>query len=83
MGDPAADWWTMADIAAFLSSRSGREVKVASVRRYRVRPRERGGLPPEDRMFGQTPVWRPQTVIHWCEHDRRGQGFRSDRAELG
>jgi hypothetical protein len=69
--DPGADWWTMDDIAAYLG------VKVASVRRYRARPRERGGLPPEDRMIGRTPVWRPATIIRWHEHERRGQGWRA------
>lgn len=72
--DESADWWTMADIAAYLSRRHGREVKAASVRRYRAR--ERGGLPAEDRMFGRTPVWRPQTIIRWDEHERRGHGWR-------
>jgi hypothetical protein len=71
----------MDDIAAFLSGRSGREVKVASVRRYRTRPREQGGLPPEDRMFGRTPVWRPQAIVHWHEYERRGQGWRASRTE--
>lgn len=79
--DPAADWWTMGDVAAFLSARAGREVKPASVRRYRARPRERGGLPPEDRMFGRTPVWRPQTIIRWHEDERRGQGWRASHTE--
>jgi transposase len=65
----------MDDIAAFLG------VKVASVRRYRARPRERGGLPPEDHMFGRTPVWKPPTIVHWHEHERRGQGWRASRTE--
>jgi hypothetical protein len=72
--DPAADWWTMEDIAAFL------QVKIASVRRYRARPRDRGGLPPDDRMFGRTPVWKPQTITRWHENERRGQGWRASPA---
>jgi hypothetical protein len=70
--DPAADWWTMDDIAAHLG------VKAASVRRYRARPADKGGLPPEDRMIGRTPVWKPATVITWNETERRGQGTRTD-----
>jgi hypothetical protein len=81
--DPAADWWTMDDIAAFLSSRGPRSIQVASVRRYRGRSRERGGLPSEDHKFGRTPVWRPQTIIDWHEHERRGQGWRSSQSGDG
>jgi hypothetical protein len=44
-----------------------------AVRDYRTRGR--GELPPEDAMFGQTPVWRPSTIIG---HKRPGQGTRTD-----
>lgn len=71
-GDPVADWWTMDDIAAWL------DVKYPTVRRYRARPRDKGGLPPEDRMFGRTPAWRPSTIIRWHREERRGQGARTD-----
>lgn len=70
--DPAADWWTMDDIAAHLG------VKPTSIRRYRARPLDKGGLPREDRMIGRTPVWKPVTVITWNETERRGQGTRTD-----
>lgn len=72
LADPAADWWTIDDVAAYLG------VKPESARRYRGRPLERGGLPAEDRMFGRTPAWKPQTVITWNEGQRAGQGARSD-----
>ena len=82
-GNPAAEWWTMGDIAAYLSRRHGRQVKVTSVYRYRARPRERGGLPPAEppdgRMFGRTPVWKPQAIIGWDDHERRGHGWRAGR----
>lgn len=71
--DPAADWWTTDDIAAYLG------VKTASVRRYKVR----GDLPPEDRKIGRTLVWKPATIIAWNEHDRPGQGWRAGREEDG
>jgi hypothetical protein len=71
-GDPAADWWTTDDVAAYLG------VEPASVRRYRTRPRDQGGLPPEDRMFGRTPAWKPSTVIAWNETERPGRGTRTD-----
>lgn len=70
----------MEDIAAYLSRRGrGREVKVASLWRYRSRPRERGGLPEEDKMFGRTPAWRPGTIMRWDDHERRGRGWRAGR----
>lgn len=69
LADPAADWWTMDDIAAYLG------VAPATARRYRGREPEHGGLPPEDRMFGRTPAWRPATVTAW---KRPGQGARTD-----
>jgi hypothetical protein len=72
LADPAADWWTMDDIAAHL------DVKSSSVRRYRSRPQDKGGLPPEDRMIGRTPVWKPATITEWHEGERAGQGARTD-----
>ena len=71
-GDPAADWWTTEDIAAYLG------VKPSTVRRYRARPREQGGLPPEERTFVRSPAWRPATIKAWNETERRGQGTRTD-----
>lgn len=69
--DPAAEWWTLAEVAAYLG------VKPVTVYRYRKRPLEEGGLPPEDAMISRTPVYRPATVITWNE-DRAGQGARTD-----
>lgn len=70
--DPAADWWTTDDVAAYIG------VTAATVRRYRMRPRDKGGLPPEDRMFGRTPVWKPATITAWNENERKGRGARTD-----
>jgi hypothetical protein len=67
--DPAADWWTMDDIAAYLG------IAPKSARRYRSRPPASGGLPKEDRMFGRTPAWRPATIAAW---KRPGRGARTD-----
>ncbi|TDD37870.1 MarR family transcriptional regulator [Actinomadura sp. KC06] len=67
LGDPAKEFWTAADIAAYLG------VTVETVRVYRSRGR--GELPAEDDRFGQSPVWRPATIIN---HKRPGQGARTD-----
>lgn len=67
--NPAAEWWTTEDIAAYLG------VKPATVRRYRGREPEHGGLPPEDHTFLRTPVWRPATITAW---KRPGRGARTD-----
>ena len=69
LADPAADWWTMDDVAAYLG------VAPESARRYRGRAPENGGLPKEDRMFGRTPAWKPETITAW---KRPGQGARTD-----
>ncbi|MCP9947256.1 sigma-70 region 4 domain-containing protein [Actinomadura madurae] len=67
LGDPGKEYWTMADIAAYLG------VTVETVRVYRSRGRDE--LPEEDDKFGQSPVWKPATVI---DHQRPGQGARTD-----
>lgn len=72
--DPSADWWTTEDVAAYLG------ISPGSVRRYRARPREKGGLPPHERMFVRSPAWKPATIIQWNETERRGQGARTDLA---
>lgn len=82
-GDVEADYWTMSDIAAYLG------VKLKSVHTYRLRgkkeeeqevpPAERRGLPKEDRMYGRTPVWKPQTIIKWQQEQRPGQGAGGGR----
>ena len=67
LGDPAKEFWTVADVAAFLG------VSADTVRVYRSR--RRGELPQEDDRFGQSPVWRPLTILN---HKRPGQGARTD-----
>lgn len=67
--DPDADYWSIEDVAAFLG------VSAATVRTYRSR--DRGELPPEDKKFGRSPVWKPATIIGFS---RLGQGHRSDLA---
>jgi hypothetical protein len=63
--DPAADWWLMADVAAYLG------IKTVSAKSLRDRSR----LPPGDRMIGRTPAWRPATITAW---KRPGRGARTD-----
>lgn len=70
--DPEAQWWTLADVAAYLG------VKLETVHRYRKRPRDKGGLPPEDDKVSRTPVYYPATVIEWNERERAGKGARTD-----
>jgi hypothetical protein len=65
--DPDADYWTVADVAAYLG------IKPETVRTYRSR--NRGELPPEDKMFGRSPVWKPATITAFA---RLGQGHRTD-----
>jgi hypothetical protein len=67
LGDPAKPYWTMDDIAAYWHT------KPKTIRTYRSRGR--GELPPEDRMIGRVPVWRPSTII---DFKRLGQGTRTD-----
>lgn len=74
LADPGAEWWTTEDIAAYLG------VKPASVRRYRARDPEHGGLPPEDRTFLRTLAWKPATIMAW---KRPGQGSRTDLRRSG
>lgn len=69
--DPAADWWMMNDVAAWLG------VKYATVRRYRASTQLGVNLPPADRMFGRTPAWKPATIITWNDTGRPGQGRRA------
>ena len=62
------EWWTVKDVAAFL------EITPGSVRHYlRLRKPEGNPFPVEDRRFGATLVWRPETVMAWNER-RPGRG---------
>lgn len=67
MADLNADYWTIGDVASYWG------VTVQTIRTYRTRGR--GELPAEDRMFGRSPAWRPQTIVDFV---RPGQGARTD-----
>jgi predicted DNA-binding transcriptional regulator AlpA len=67
MADPDADYWTIADVADQWG------VSEATIRTYRSR--NRGELPPEDKIFGRSPAWRPATILNFA---RPGQGRRTD-----
>jgi predicted DNA-binding transcriptional regulator AlpA len=58
--DPAAelpsDWWTASDCAAFLGITRSTWAAYVS----------RGQAPESERMFGRSPVWRPETVKEWA-----------------
>lgn len=69
MADPNADYWTIADVAEHWG------VSEQTVRAYRSRGR--GELPPADKTYGRSPVWRPATIIGF---QRLGQGTRTDLA---
>ncbi len=65
--DPASEWWTTSDVAAYL------ELKVATVSAYRTR----GQMPQPDMTVGRTHVWRPATIIEWHSGRKRvGVGGR-------
>lgn len=65
--DPGADYWTIADVAAYWG------VAPQTIRAYRSRGR--GELPEPDRVFSRSPAWKPATIIGFS---RLGQGYRSD-----
>jgi hypothetical protein len=48
-------------------------VSEQTIRAYRSRGR--GELPPSDRTWGRSPVWRPATITSF---QRLGQGARTD-----
>lgn len=64
---PNADYWTIADVAAHWG------VSEQTIRAYRSRGR--GELPPPDKTFGRSPVWKPATIVGF---QRLGQGTRTD-----
>lgn len=57
--DPAAEWWTTTEVAAYLG------LKLGTVSSYR----QRGQMPAPDQTLGRTHVWRPKTIVDW--HERR------------
>jgi hypothetical protein len=67
--DPKADYWDMQQIADYLG------VKLRTVWTYRTR----ATLPAEDRKFGNSPAWRPATIITWNTTGRPGQGAGGGR----
>jgi hypothetical protein len=67
VADPEADYWTIADVADHWG------VSEQTIRAYRSR--RRGELPPPDRTYGRSPVWRPATITGF---QRLGQGARTD-----
>jgi hypothetical protein len=66
MPDPYAEWWTLADVAAYL------DVKPETAQSYRHRKFPKGL--PEAHKIGRTPVWRPERIIRWNEAERPGRG---------
>lgn len=69
--DPDAEWWTTADVAAYLG------VQSATVTNYR----KRGQMPSPDATIGRTHVWRPTRIIEWHKlRPRPGVGGRRPSA---
>ncbi|MGH3218624.1 MAG: hypothetical protein ACRDPY_07925 [Streptosporangiaceae bacterium] len=65
--DPAAEWWTTSDVAAYIG------VNVATVSTYRIR----GQMPAPDQTVGRTHMWRPRRIIDWHKtRTRVGVGGR-------
>ena len=63
-----ADWWTITDVLAFLRS-AGAPISRATWGAYV----SRGQAPSPDRVFGRSPVWRPDAVRQWqSARPRRG-----------
>jgi hypothetical protein len=73
LADPHAEWWTMADIAAYwnVDHRTVRDYRYQT--RHPRRPGQAAKLPPHDDTFGPTPVWRPRTIIGF-KRPGRGHG---------
>lgn len=65
--DPAAAWWTVTDVAAYL------RVKPDTVSGYKTRRQ----MPEPDEQVGRTPVWRPATIIEWRPRTARGEEDRT------
>ncbi len=65
--DPAAEWWTTSDVAAYLG------LRVGTVSSYR----QRGQMPEPDLTVGRTHMWRPARIIQWHRsRPRPGVGGR-------
>jgi len=69
--DPKAEWWTTADVAAYL------HVQAATVTNYR----KRGQMPAPVQTIGRTHAWRPKQIIEWhASRPRPGIGGRPARS---
>jgi predicted DNA-binding transcriptional regulator AlpA len=66
--DPDAEWWTTADVAAYLG------VGSSTVSAYRIRSQ----MPQPDMTLGRTHVWRPARIVAWNEK-RPGPGRHGAR----
>jgi len=66
--DPNAEWWTTADVAAYLG------VGSSTVSAYRLRSQ----MPQPDMTVGRTRVWRPARIVAWNEK-RPGPGRHGPR----
>jgi hypothetical protein len=69
--NPAAEWWTTSDVAAYLG------VAIGTVSTYRARNQ----MPAPDQTIGRTHVWRPRRIIDWNK-SRPGHGGRPPSATL-
>jgi predicted DNA-binding transcriptional regulator AlpA len=68
--DPAAEWWTTADVASYLG------VQSTTVTNYR----KRGQMPAPDTTVGRTHMWRPARIVEWHKlRPRPGVGGRPVR----
>ena len=69
--DPAAEWWTTSDVAAFLG------VQSTTVTNYR----KRSQMPAPDATVGRTHMWRPSRIMEWHQsRPRPGVGGRPSTA---
>jgi hypothetical protein len=70
--DPAAEWRTTSDVAAYLG------VQVGTVSSYRLR----GQMPSPDLTVGRTHMWRPARIIEWHQ-SRPRPGIGGDFRKFG
>lgn len=63
-----ADWWGIPDVLAYLRS-VGAPISRPTWSAYVTR----GQAPAPERVFGRSPVWRPDTIREWqSTRPRRG-----------
>lgn len=76
-------YWTLAEVAEHLN------IKYATLRVYVAKANRRrrdgeprpGDIPPPDRYYGQSPVWKPSTIEKW-EKRRPGRGAGGAAARM-